>query len=247
MVKSLTKLLLYIVGRMNGRKYGAPEFYWWVKETLPEEDAEPILDAIDSGSEWNVKEAIFEHFNRYQLYPLALHYVAAVNWLDDDPEECNELEYSTFVTMHIPELGKDTEHEVSAKVLTDARQTLCRQVTAAYLQALRHGHKPWKGIFIELPRNQWCAEGVSIRCLKDDRERVKAAFLEQYEKNRNLPPKQQQAAMIPNVRLNIHVTINRGNMECKDLSFERNVNLTVTHQHITAHPREWYKDEDDID
>ena len=87
----MSKLLQFIVSRMNGQKYGAPEFYWWVKENLPEEDAEPILNAIDAGDECKVKEAIFEHFDRHKLYPLALAYVRAVKWLDDDPEQSREI------------------------------------------------------------------------------------------------------------------------------------------------------------
>lgn len=236
----MSKLLRFICDRMNGAKYGAPEFYWWVSENLAEEDARPILDAIDSGCEWNVKEAIFEHFNRHQLYPLALHYVAAARWLEDDPEQSNALEYSTYVTMHSPDRAVDTEddeYEIEATYQADARRTLRRQVTAAYLQALRHGHKPWRSIIIELPRNQWGIDCVSIRCHSNDRKRVKEAFTEQHEKNRCLPPIEQKTATIGGVTL--RVALLKVGSEAKEI--RKVVTLHVKHQHITAMPREWYK------
>lgn len=236
----MSKLLRFICNRMNGAKYGAPEFYWWVSENLAEDDARPILDAIDSGCEWNVKEAIFEHFNRYQLYPLALHYVAATRWLEDDPEQSNALEYSTYVTMHSPDRAVDTaddEYEIEATYQADARRTLRRQVTAAYLQALRHGHKPWRSIIIDLPRNQWGIDSVGIRCHSNDRKRVKEAFAEQHEKNRRLPPIEQKTATIGGVTL--RVTLHKEDHSTEELS--RAVTLDVKHQHITAMPREWYK------
>lgn len=239
----MSKLLRFICDRMNGAKYGAPEFYWWVSENMPEEDARPILDAIDSGCEHNVKEAIFEHFNRKQLYPLALHYVAAVSWLQDDPERSNALEYSTYVTMHSPYRAVDTaddEYEIEVTCQADARLTLKRQVIAAYQQALRHGHKPWRSVIIELPRNQWNIEFVSIRCQKVDRERVKSTFMEQHEKNRHLPAEERKSATIGGVHLNICAHIDTGKGECENFSVERVVTLDVRHQHITAHPREWY-------
>lgn len=236
----MAKLLNYIVGRMNGAKYGAPEFYWWVSENMPEEDARPILDAIDSGCEGNVKQAIYEHFNRKQLYPLALHYVAAVSWLDDDPEMSNPLEYSTYVTMHSTDRAVDTaddEYEIEATCQADARLTLKRQVLQAYEQALRHGHKPWRSVIIELPRNQWNVELVSVRCLKVDRQRVKDAFMEQHEKNRNLPPEEQREAVLRDVHLNFHVQYAT---RTEGFSVERTLTLHVKHLHVSAHPREWY-------
>lgn len=235
----MSKLLRFICDRMNGAKYGAPEFYWWVSENMPEEDARPILDAIDSGCEHNVKEAIFEHFNRKQLYPLALHYVAAVSWLQDDPEQSNALEYSTYVTMHSPDRAVDTaddEYEIEATCQADARLTLKRQVIAAYQQALRHGHKPWRSVIIELPRNQWNIEAVTIRCGRGDRQRVKDVFTAQHEKNRRLPPEEQREAVIPDTEL--RVALLKVGSEAKEI--RKVVTLEVRHQHIGAHPREWY-------
>ena len=228
---------------MNGAKYGAPEFYWFVREQLPTEDADPICAAIDTGCEAKVKETINEYFAKHQLYPLALHYVAATSWLTDDQEQSNGLTYSTYVTMHSTEHAQDTaddEYEIECEYQADARRTLKRQVIAAYEQALRHGHKPWRGIVIEVPRNHWAIECVSIRCLKIDRDRVKAAFMEQHEKNRHLPPEEQKEAIIPDVHLNIHVTINTGTHNCEDFAVGRVLTLHVKHQHISANPREWY-------
>jgi len=236
-------LLNYIVGRMNGAKYGAPEFYWWVSENLPKADAEPILDAIDSACEANVKRAISDYFTRHQLYPLALHYVAAASWLNDDPEQSNPLTYGTYVTMHSTEHALDTqedEYEIEATYQADARLTLRRQVLGAYLQALRHGHKPWRGIVIELPRNRFNVECVSLRCLKADRDRVQGAFMAQHEKNRHLPPEEQKEATIRDVHFNVHVTIRTGESCCEGFAVDRVVTLHVKHQHVSAHPREWY-------
>ena len=237
------KLLDYIVKRMNGAQYGAPEFYWWVSENLPQEDASPILAAIDSGSEVNVKQAIIDHFEHHQLYPLALHYVAAAHWLDDDPEQVSRIEYSTYVTMHSTEHEVDTEddeYEIECVYNADARLTLKRQVEAAFYQAIAHGHKPWRGLFIALPPNQFGAESVTFRCMKSDRDRVHAAFLEQQIKNRNLPLCEQQDAIIPDVHYNVYVNINRGFGET-GINVGRVVTLHVKHLHVTAHPREWYK------
>ena len=235
----MSKLLQFIVSRMNGQKYGAPEFYWWLKENLPEEDAEPICRAIDTGCETNVKTAIFEHFTKHQLYPLALHYVAAASWLQDDPEQSNELTYSTYVTMHSTEHALDTEddeYEIECDYQADARRTLKRQVVACYEQALRHGHKPWRGILIELPQNQFNLGYVSIRCGRSSRAMVKDIFTEQHQKNRRLPSEEQKEAIISNVELlaTCHKT------DGTDFEIRKVVTLHVKHQHISAYPREWY-------
>jgi hypothetical protein len=166
--------------------------------------------------------------------------VAAVNWLQDDPERSNALEYSTYVTMHSPDRAVDTaddEYEIEATCQADARLTLKRQVIATYQQALRHGHKPWRSVIIELPRNQWGIDCVAIRCSKVDRERVKSTFMEQHEKNRRLPVEERKSATIRDVHLNIHAQYAT---RTDGFSVERVVTLDVKHQHIGAHPREWY-------
>lgn len=240
----MSKLLRYICDRMNGAKYGTPEFYWWLKENLEPQDAEPICSAIDSDCESNVRKAIQQHFENHQLYPLALHYVSAVRWLTDDPEQSNALEYSTFVTMHSTEHDEDTpddDYEIEATCHTDARRTLRQQVWAAYQQALDHGHHPWRAIFIELPPNRFRVDGVSIRPVKNCRDQLKAVFTKAHERNRNYPMFGGWSIIIPDVNLNIHVCRNSDyNGTSEDLSFERKVTLNISQQHISARPREWY-------
>lgn len=241
----MCKLLRYICDRMNGAKYGTPEFYWWLKENLEPQDAEPICSAIDSDCELNVRNAIQQHFENHQLYPLALHYVNAVRWLTDDPEQSNELEYSTHVTMHSTEHDEDTpddDYEIEATCHTDARLTLRQQVWAAYQQALDHGHHPWRAILIELPPNRFCVEGVSIRPLKNDRERVKASFTRAHEYDRQNPVFGGRTIVIPDVTLNIHIWRNTGAYSGTSEGFhvERKVTLSIRQQHISARPREWY-------
>ena len=143
-------LLNYIVGRMNGAKYGAPEFYWWVSENLPEEDARPILDAIDSGCEAKVKEAIFEHFDRHKLYPLALAYVRAVKWLDDDPEQSREIEVCLFMPTLNKLTGKEEQTEVYYTYQADAHLRTREQLHRAYRLALRAGARPQDPVTLEL-------------------------------------------------------------------------------------------------
>lgn len=235
-------LLNFIVGRMNGAKYGAPEFYWWVSENLPEEDARPILDAIDSGCEAKVKQAIFEHFSRHQLYPLALHYVGAVNWLQDDPEQSNGMEYGTWTKMHMTDQEGNDKGEEYFEVMgfcqTDARLTLKRQVIAAYEQALRHGHEPWTSLLIDFPREICGFDMCSIRVMKEDRERVVKTYKEQHEKNRHLPAEEQKEAVISDVK--VRVTLRNGRTNREPLRVERTVTLRVKHQHISAFSKEWY-------
>ena len=235
----MEKLLPFIVARMNGAKYGAPEFYWFVREQLPTEDADPICAAIDTGCEAKVKQAINEYFAKHQLYPLALHYVAAASWLTDDPEQSNALTYGTYVTMHSTEHAQDTaddEYEIECEYQADARRTLKRQVIAAYEQALRHGHKPWRSLIIELPRNQWGIDLLSIRCGRGDRARVKDVFTAQHEQNRHLPPAEQKEAILPNTE--ILVTAQKA--DGTEFEIRKVVTLHVKHQHISAYPREWY-------
>lgn len=146
----MKKLLNYIVKRMNGEKFGAPEFYWWVKENLAEEDAEPILNAIDAQDENAVKEAIFEHFSRHKLYPLALAYVRAVKWLDDDPEESTEVEVAFFVPTLNKLTGKEEQTEVYYTYQADARLRTREQLHRAYRLALRAGARPTDSVMLEL-------------------------------------------------------------------------------------------------
>lgn len=236
----MSKLLRYICDRMNGAKYGAPEFYWWVSENLPEEDARPLMDAIDSGDENNVKNAIREHFNRHQLYPLALHYVSAVNWLQDDPEQSSAHTYGTYVTMHSTEHALDLsedEYEIEATCQADARLTLKRQILSTYQQALLHGHKPWQSLIIEPAINQNEIDLVSIRCRNGDRKRVKDTFTALHEQNRNLPATEQKEIIIPNVE--IKATVKK--MDGTEFEVYKEITLHVTHQHIWAHPRSWYQ------
>ena len=240
----MSKLLQFIVSRMNGQKYGAPEFYWWVKENLPEEDSEPICSAIDSGCEAKVKQAINDHFTKHQLYPLALHYVSAVNWLQDDPEQSVAITYSTYVTMHSTEHANDNaedEYEIEAVYQADARLTWKRKIQGAYEQALRHGHKPWHGLLLDVEPMK-CAHPtwITIKADKLCRKLAQDIFQDQHAKNRRLPPEEQKEATIPNFRANIDITWLEDGKE-QDLKFSKVLTLHVKHQHISAMPRSWYQ------
>ena len=247
----MSKLVRYICDRMNGAKYGAPEFYWWVSENLPEEDARPILDAIDGRDEIKVKQAIYEHFNKHDLYPLALAYVRSVQWLEDDPEESVRMSVSFFAPLRNAITGKEEFTEVYYSYYVPTRLSVRRQVQQGFEMALKAGMKIWRGCSLEYHTtnsNNLKADYIDIYPDKDDRDRLEQEFKVWQAINLNKPYSDWQPL---NVKVKYNITgTDWHDEECKARTIERTLTLAVLQHPIITNGREAYgiqKKGDDYD
>lgn len=182
------KLFSFIIERMNGAKYGAPEFYWWVKENLPKKEAEPILKGIDSGDNWEVQKAIYDYINHRDIYPLILRYVSAVSWLDDDPDEAILMSVSFFAPLRNVYSDIDEMTEVYYKYWAPARATTRRQVQQGFEMALRAGLQIWRGCSIEYQEGSSSlgADFIDIFPRLEECDRLKNAFKDWEAKNKSV-------------------------------------------------------------
>lgn len=238
------ELLNKIVRRLNGdEKYGAPEFYWWVKENMSAEEAEPILNAIDTGRESKVKQAIFEHFNHHQeLRPLALCYVRAANWLEDDPEDATPVRMSLFVPLRNAETGKDEFHEVEYEYQTRRGLSVYRQVMQGMELALKAGWRPWRSISFEwkLGDNSADMDYVLLRLESaEQRKQVKELYRE-WEQKQPADFADWEPLDLKDVKFEIQVSQLDKMLNRSDHWLKKNVSLKVLQHPILYAGREYY-------